>query len=184
MEITFEEFPKIPRLNREIIITEKLDGTNAQVIVTEDGRVAAASRSRLITPEDDNYGFAAWVKQHENELLGLGPGRHYGEWCGGGIQKRYKGADKQFALFNVSKWQGQHAKIAEVLPPACCSVVPVMYHGVYSDVEIARALRFLRGGSIAFPGSSAEGIIIYHTAARSYFKVTLERDEEWKGKAA
>ena len=52
--IEFREFPKIPRMFRECVITEKIDGTNAQVIVTEDGRVAAASRSRLITPESDN----------------------------------------------------------------------------------------------------------------------------------
>lgn len=29
----FAEFPKIARLSRECVITEKIDGTNAQVVV-------------------------------------------------------------------------------------------------------------------------------------------------------
>ena len=33
----FIKFEKIARLNREIIITEKIDGTNAQICITEDG---------------------------------------------------------------------------------------------------------------------------------------------------
>ena len=45
----FEEFPKVPRLSRGCVITEKIDGTNAQVMVDEDGTVTAASRTRIIT---------------------------------------------------------------------------------------------------------------------------------------
>lgn len=29
--LEFVEFPKIPRLSRDIIVTEKIDGTNAQI---------------------------------------------------------------------------------------------------------------------------------------------------------
>src|SRR5690242_770744 len=62
---TFQAWPKIPRLFRRFIITEKIDGTNAAVVVTEDGEVLAQSRTRFITPDSDNFGFAAWVKEHE-----------------------------------------------------------------------------------------------------------------------
>lgn len=31
----FKEFPKIPRLNREFTITEKIDGTNGCIVVEE-----------------------------------------------------------------------------------------------------------------------------------------------------
>jgi hypothetical protein len=86
--IDFIAFPKIPRFNREWIITEKIDGTNAVVFVSDEGIVKAGSRSRWITPESDNYGFAKWVHENEDELrTGLGPGFHYGEWWGKGIQK-------------------------------------------------------------------------------------------------
>ena len=41
------------------------------------------------------------------------------------------------------------------------------------------------GGSAAAPGfMKPEGIMIYHHAAGQYFKKTLEKDDEWKGKAA
>lgn len=33
----FREFPKIPRLNRDIVITEKIDGINGQILVLERG---------------------------------------------------------------------------------------------------------------------------------------------------
>lgn len=47
----FAAFPSIARLCRDMIVTEKIDGTNAQVHITEDGQVLAGSRSRWITPE-------------------------------------------------------------------------------------------------------------------------------------
>ena len=54
----FEAFAKIPRFFRDVTISEKIDGTNAQVFVAEDGAVMAGSRSRWITPEADNFGFS------------------------------------------------------------------------------------------------------------------------------
>lgn len=72
----FVEFPKIARLVRPCIITEKIDGTNAQVFIGEDGTVLAGSRTRWITPADDNYGFAAWVTERAGQLrecLGADP---------------------------------------------------------------------------------------------------------------
>lgn len=80
----FEPFPKIARLSREIVVTEKIDGTNAQVFITDDGRVLAGSRTRWLTPESDNFGFAAWVHANQFNLKQLGQGRHYGEWWGAG----------------------------------------------------------------------------------------------------
>ena len=86
----FEAFPSIPRLKRNCVISEKIDGSDAQVYVGEDGLVLAGSRNRWLTVESDNFGFAAWVKAHEDELrTGLGPGRHFGEWWGAGIQRPY-----------------------------------------------------------------------------------------------
>ena len=87
--IEFEGFPKIARLSREAIITEKIDGTNAQIYIGEDGQIIAGSRTRWITPDSDNFGFARWGEQHRVELAALGPGRHFGEWWGSGIQRGY-----------------------------------------------------------------------------------------------
>lgn len=66
----FVEFRKIPRLNREIVVTEKIDGTNAQILVSDDGKeLIAGSRNRWITTENDNHGFAKWVESNKEELI-------------------------------------------------------------------------------------------------------------------
>ena len=71
----------------------KLDGTNAGVQVFAEGKIVAQSRTRVITPEKDNYGFAAWVHGSAAEFFGGLYEQHgrvlvYGEWCGPGIQKK------------------------------------------------------------------------------------------------
>lgn len=174
----FAEFQKIPRLTRPMIVTEKIDGTNAQVVVTEEGLVLAGSRSRFITPADDNFGFAAWVRDHEQELLTLGPGRHFGEWWGSGIQRGYGLKEKRFSLFNVSRWGDPAAR------PACCGCVPLLHEGLFSTEAVADVLLHLKEfGSVAAPGfMKPEGVVIFHVAGNLMFKKTLEKDDEWKGK--
>ena len=176
----FQAFPKIARLNREIVITEKLDGTNASIHIAEDGCVYAASRTRWITPEDDNYGFARWVKENEEALrVGLGFGTHYGEWWGAGVQRRYGLAEKRFSLFNVHRWGDDAAR------PAICHVVPTLYRGPFSHAVIEANVYALRNsGSVAAPGfMKPEGVVVFHTASSTLYKVTCEKDEEPKGKA-
>ena len=175
----FEAFNKITRLSRNCTITEKIDGTNACVAIGDSGEFFVGSRSRWITPEDDNFGFARWAYERREELLLLGPGRHWGEWWGAGIQRRYGQSERRFSLFNTARW-------SETPPPDCCSVVPVLYSGIFTSTAADDALELLRrDGSKASPGfMNPEGIIIYHSAARMYFKKTLSKDEERKGKQA
>jgi hypothetical protein len=173
----FQEFPKMARLSREVIVTEKIDGTNAQVFVGDDGLILAGSRSRWITPENDNFGFAAWVRDHADELRELGPGRHFGEWWGAGIQRRYGLADKRFSLFNVLRWGEDR--------PACCGVVPVLYRGQFDTAKIEEALSDLaENGSAAATGfMKPEGIVVFHIAGNVGFKKTIEKDEVPKSMA-
>lgn len=178
-ENDFIEFGKIARLSREVVITEKIDGTNAQVCISEDGTARAGSRNRWITTGDDNYGFAGWVERNKAALVdGLGAGRHFGEWWGKGIQKTYAATEteKHFSLFNTGRWNPDNA-------PSCCRVVPVLYRGIFSEEAIDAALNELRtNGSVASPGCmKPEGIVVYHVAANMYFKKTLEKDETPKG---
>lgn len=177
-EIEFVPFQKIPRLNRDIVITEKIDGTNAIVHVSEDRVVIAGSRNRWITPEKDNAGFARWVQENAEQLAWLGPGTHFGEWWGAGIQRRYGLTEKRFSLFNVGRWGEQR--------PPCCGVVPTLYSGPFSKTAIDDAMERLRSaGSVAAPGfMQPEGIVVFHTASGQLFKATLEGDEKPKGAAA
>lgn len=175
----FKPFSKIARLSRNVVITEKLDGTNALVHVTEDGQVYAGSRNRWLTLDNDNYGFAGWVEKNKEDLLQLGPGSHYGEWWGSGIQRRYglTGSDKRFSLFNVERWGEER--------PFCCDVVPVIYAGIFNHTSVEDSLEILRvRGSLAAPGfMDPEGIVIFHEASHQLFKKTLKNDEAPKSAA-
>jgi hypothetical protein len=172
----FAAFASIPRLFRECIVTEKLDGTNAQVFIGDDGTILAGSRNRWITPEDDNYGFARWVADHAAELASMGPGAHYGEWWGQGIQRRYGLNEKRFSLFNVGRW-GEGGRDADK-KPACCHVVPVLYRGLFTELAIRDTARALEAdGSAAAPGfMDPEGIVVWHEKAQALFKYTLGDD--------
>lgn len=198
----FVKFSKIPRLNRDCIITEKLDGTNAQVhnIVlsnpSEDQRydfaqkgweifdsefcsfaVVPGSRNKYITIQKDNYGFAKWVNENAAELIKLGPGRHFGEWWGQGIQRKYGLSEKRFSLFNVSKWADHNVR------PACCYCVPILYEGPFDTAMLNAEVSCLKAtGSWAAPGfMNPEGVVVFHTASGLTFKVTCENDEKHKG---
>lgn len=182
MSIEFQPWPKIARLNRDITITEKIDGTNAAVLVTDAGEVAAQSRTRLITPEADNFGFARWVTEHADTLRDLlGPGRHFGEWWGQGIQRRYGLQEKRFSLFNTARYGDVDFS---ALPQV--GTVPVLYRGPFDQGEIRRALDHLAvyGSRAAEDFMDPEGIVVFHEAAQQMFKVTIKGDESPKGHVA
>lgn len=173
----FVPFQKIGRLSREIIITEKIDGTNGVIAIGEDGSFEVGSRNRWLGTDGDNFGFGKWALTHKDELIaGLGVGRHYGEWWGQGIRRRYDLTEKRFSLFNVSKWGDTR--------PACCHVVPTLWKGDFDTNEITCVMSELKAnGSIAAPGfMRPEGVVIYHAQSNVLFKKTFEKDDAGKGK--
>lgn len=188
----FESFPSIRRLSREVIVSEKIDGCNVQIVFPEDGgSTLVGSRNRWITPgkTTDQFGFAQWVKDHEEELrTGLGLGKHFGEWYGAGIQRKYGLNEKRFSLFNVRRW-GDDPEIRDPMAtprPACCYAVPVLWKGVFDTVAIDGVLaRLAIGGSVAVPGfMDPEGVVVFHTATSTLFKKTLDGDGHKGAKVA
>lgn len=195
----FVAWRKIARLHRDWELTEKVDGTNGILFWTKfhDGRfdgskalakevvegeplyLFAGSRNRWLTPSDDNFGFARWAQDNAQTLIVLGEGRHFGEWFGAGIQRRYGLASKRFALFD-QRW-------AELDPdlPGDLDVVPVLTTADGSQLNIAVqcALEELRtNGSLMVPGfMQPEGIVVRHKQEGSRFKVLLEGDDKPKG---
>lgn len=205
MTIEFQAWPKTPRLFRDIVITEKVDGTNSAIIIEKvddplanfDGVIAhvkvggawydigAQSRNRLILPgkTTDNHGFAQFVYENAEKLVELlGEGRHYGEWWGKGIQGRYNAQFKGFALFNTEKHDGLYTwfrdtSIGDVLVEA----MPVLHKGPYSERMIREVLTELNtNGSVISPFDPAEGIVVFHTQSRKVYKVTLDNNDKGK----
>lgn len=216
--IEFQKYPKTPRLFRNVVVTEKIDGTNSglQIVLasellpeeyalatmsgaagwvaekypeyahhTVDGIhfvLAAQSRNRIITPgkSTDNHGFAGWAYDNAEMLIKtLGPGIHFGEWWGQGIQRRYGMDYKKFSLFNVARW----GHLETDSPSKHLGVVPTLFEGRFSSPSVAVVLAELASrGSSAAPGfKDPEGVIVFHKDSGTWFKVTVENDEEPKG---
>jgi hypothetical protein len=180
----FAGFPKIPRWRRQWVATEKIDGTNASVWIDVPGAPAsfvAASRHRFLTLDEDNHRFAAWAHANEAVLRNhLGPGRHYGEWFGAGIQRKYGLTDKRFALFNrkLFAWLEREDVPPEHPLKACgVTVVPELFSGDDPALVFEAAQRVLiEQGSVAVPGFlEPEGLVMRHMDG-AMFKWTLGGD--------
>ena len=205
----FIPFPKIPRLERSITITEKIDGTYASVWIVnrkdpdvmsdwsqflidlnDTHAMFAGSRKRFITPDNDNFGFAKWVSDNSETLWNLGEGIHHGEWWGQGIQRTYGLDHKRFSLFNTSRWGwlNRHGTTEMTSPSPLHGVVwavPLISVADSFDKDVIdHAFELLRGNSYAARGfGNPEGIVVYHSAANQLFKKTYEFDETGKDNA-
>lgn len=172
----FVPFQKIPRWSsQDIIISEKIDGTNACIWISDDcTEYRCGSRTRWITPTDDNYGFAGWVERNKDAILGLGKGTHFGEWWGLGIQRCYNEQHKRFSLFNTLRWNTEEQQERLKHIPNTDSV-PILYQGPFSDEAIESVMaRLWSEGSSAAPGfRNPEGIVIYMPGSRTLFKKTF-----------
>ena len=177
----FRAWPKIPRLENEIYyITEKIDGTNGAIIIqdsaVEDGKILARansfyiwaqSRTRLITPEDDNFSFAKWVKDNAEQLISdLGVGYHYGEWWGKGINRGYGLEERRFSVFNPTK----HSDVCYHVPKIAAVSAEALIETIQDEIEQ------LKMGSYAAPGyMRPEGLVIYAEKAKTYWKVIIDK---------
>jgi hypothetical protein len=197
----FQPWPKIPRLYRDIVISEKIDGTNAAISIQPKSwlrnpgygvwpneeacevelmggdivELTCQSRKRWITPgkKTDNFGFAAWVEKNKISLVcDLGCGLHFGEWWGSGIQRGYDLDEKRFSLFNLRKWGGKTFSTIGL------STVPKLYEGEFSSWIAGRvSAELMEQGSAAAPGyMNPEGIVVFFPAAGQPFKYTLDGD--------
>lgn len=183
-ETPFQPFEKISRANRAFgcVVTEKIDGTNAQIVIHDGAIVGVGSRTRWIAPgkSTDNFGFAGWVQENEKELLRLGDGTHFGEWYGLGIQRGYGLPDKRFALFNTSRWSNPDDR------PECCECVPVLHAGEFSRETIDATMSDLakNGSALVLGYDKPEGVVIYLPGPRMLLKQTFEHaDGKWRDAA-
>jgi len=108
----YSHSPSFPTI--EFKGTIKLHGTNASLGFGADGERWYQSRNCIITPENDNHGFATFCESHKSLFEDLYAqvarevGAHhsvvlYGEWCGGNVQSgvAITGLPKMYVIFGV-----------------------------------------------------------------------------------
>lgn len=170
----FKEWPKISRHDSPVTVSEKIDGTNSAIVISDCGtEFFCQSRNKIITPgKTDNAGFAGWVESVKGTLIEeLGPGYHYGEWCGSGLQRNYGLKHKEFRLFNTRRWSGYEFKTPNV------GHTPVLYEGPCDWALIQGLAEKLRSeGSVFAPGfMRPEGMVIYYQHDGSLKKYILDK---------
>lgn len=193
--VGFIKWPSTPRWHKGLTITEKIDGTNACIRIL-DGTVSAQSRKRLISPGDDNFGFAKWVHDNAGALTDvLGYGVHFGEWFGEGIQKNPLGIEgKRFALF--SPWKFNESQKEVIQNSGLVEFVPVLFEGQADYLTIPHVMQELElygskveGAKLVSQGyahdpdtyAAAEGVIVWHRETQQKYKILLENDSIHKG---
>lgn len=175
----FKKWPSIMRLSSEVCyITEKIDGTNAVIHVADDGIVLAGSRERWLSNDDgtppeknkDNFGFGQWVYERRSDLVKLGPGTHYGEFHGKGIQRQYGLADRRFASFEY--WRNDIAIDGVCVVPILLTCEPI------GDPWDAVVETLKRNGSALYHGfMNPEGVVITFKEMKSAkFKRLCDKD--------
>lgn len=177
----FKSFDKMAHFSQVgMCVTQKIHGTNAQIII-EDGKIQAASRTRLITPEDDNYGFAKFVAENATALIeALGEGRHFGEWAGPGINSGEGLKERTLVLFDF--WRYDSEKL-----PKNVVLVPVIYRGKFDTSLLQGILLGLKmvGSKLVEGFMQVEGVVV--SIGNHRYKLPFEAEETgWKktGKAS
>lgn len=177
----FKPYPKIERIGKfNMQISQKIHGTNAQVYIYKDEtgelQLKVGSRTRWITPDSDNYGFAAFIYANREEFITkLGVGQHFGEWAGPGINSGEGLTEKTFILFDAWKFPPERPL------PLQTKVVPVLYQGSMDLKQIDETMNKLKEtGSQLVPGfMRPEGIVIILAGTR-YKKVFEAEETKWK----
>lgn len=183
--IEFAPWPKIGRIGDsiQVQITEKIDGTNACIVVEGGEIVACQSRKKFIVPGDDNAGFAGWAYKNRHVLAEvLGDGHHYGEWAGPAIQKNPMNlSKKKFFLFDPRRYDFQwEDRLDLVLDGGNLGKVPVLYEGAYFS-ELTERVMFDLAVNSRLRGYEAEGIITWWAPFRTMTKTTFKHSEgKWR----
>lgn len=180
VDLDFKSFSKIAKIDAlPMVITQKIHGSNAQVVIFENGHgeldILVGSRTRYLSPEADNYGFCSFINDNKQEFIEkLGIGRYFGEWAGPGINSGEGLTEKTFILFDHYRFPPERP-----LPPQT-RVVPVLYTGKLDSDEITIALEDLSfKGSKLVPGfMRPEGIVVEIGGVR-YKKVFNPEETAW-----
>jgi hypothetical protein len=206
IEIEFQSFGKIGRLFRDVVITEKIDGTNAAV-----GIKLASYHPNETTPfipdgvkvidrggfeVNGMCNFALVYAQSRTRLIHPGMDNHgFARWVWDNAEYLVENLGEGL---HFGEWWGSGINRGYGLPKGekrfslfnthrwgdiefnlpSLSVVPVLFTGPFDTGSVTYAMDTLRQiGSLASPGfMRPEGVVVYHRHANALFKATLEND--------
>ncbi|MGE6629631.1 RNA ligase family protein [Bacillus sp. NPDC077027] len=171
-----------------IIITEKIDCSNASFSLDEKGALQAFSRNVQLDEQNNLNGFYQWVHENINPNDLASEYIYFGEWLGTPHKVHYPQHEKQFFLFDVwdkvekeyitfweVKWEAKHLQV---------NIVPVFYGGEfisYEHIESFVGLTAL-GGKIG-EIESGEGIVVKNYRNQGFAKLVCEAFREVHGGA-
>lgn len=133
----------------------KLHGTNAAIYIGINNEVVPQKRSSFLLNQEDNCGFAAWVKENEtyfksirsfiknNKLLKDKVLVIHGEWFGKGIQKNVACSSlnlKAFAVFSIQVKEKEDEGCFYIIEP---SSIEYCLHGDISPCYILPYYSFI-----------------------------------------
>lgn len=139
--MSFVKYPHLERFGTDEVdginigtcyIFPKLDGTNASAWIDVDtGQVSGGSRNRLLSLDNDNAGFLAWLIEQQNWVKALSENpdlRFYGEWLVPHSLKTYRDdAWRRFYVFDVMRADGTfmpYETYKEICDAYCLDYIP------------------------------------------------------------
>ena len=175
-----KEFKKFQKIKREEMLyvrcSQKINGTNCHVVF-DNGKWLAASKNRYLKKDSDHFGFYRFVEENYIELFNiLGPGTHYGEWCGKGIQNGEGLSNRHWVLFSQKYVNILNFTKKNILENHICYKAPIIIQGRPVDFRLKtvkeienKALNFISRGSF-FSDCPAEGIITQIEGESVFYK--------------
>lgn len=131
--------------NKRVVVSEKVDGANAAISFTDEGRMLLQSRSRILDPEHIELGpyagLHAWSQRVEDELFRVLGTRYvmYGEWVKKKQSVFYDALPQDFLEMDVlDKTSEQFLSTPlrrSLLRPLPLASVPVLAEGTFSSMD-------------------------------------------------
>ena len=178
----FERYSEIESLHRrmgllqcdEVVITEKIDGTNMRIgLINNQFKIGGRNMEFDLANPQGDLGFVAWCKDNNTESrlrsLNIGHIIVYGEFCGEKINVPIYGKGRDFLVFDI-KINGKYIdwdNATELAAKMNLKTVPIIYRGKPSLEIFNQLRRSVSGYGKIKTGKeySHEGIVIKPTKA-------------------
>jgi len=167
-------------LTHRCVVTEKIHGTSARFVITEQDGLLVGTRNNTVFNENSNtdpthshYGFVTWLRE-QKKIISCTRRMFtryvfYGEWFGPGVMAGidYGSTEKTFRVFDIRGPNGIYEPWHEV--EAICLVagletVPVLLKGIVTiedlNALVNRPSTFGKFNGVEADNNTGEGVVI------------------------